>query len=189
LLVVNYAYDIPTPSDNAVVRAILGDWRVSGLSEFRGGQRSGFSFSWTGAPFSNMTGGSGSSRVNVVCDPSLPRSERTFERQFRTECIQAPGGADDPYYLGTATNDEWISLGIVNHDLTLVKQIPMTGSRSLQFRIEAYNVFNSTQFEGVDTSARFNFNTGEQLDPNFGRVTGVRGASNRVVQLAVRFAF
>jgi len=190
LLVVNYAYDIPTPSTNDVVRAILGDWRVSGLSEFRGGSRSGFSLAWTGAPTGGPTYGQEGSRVNVVCDPSLPRSERTFERQFRTECIQAPsGGADDPFYLGTSTLDEWVGLGIVNHDLTLVKQIPMTGSRSLQFRIEAYNVFNSTQFEGVDTSARFSYATGEQLNPSFGRVTGVRGNSNRVVQLAVRFAF
>jgi len=189
LLVINYAYDIPSPSDNAVVQAILGDWRVSGLSEWRGGQRDGFSMSWSGAPSGGPTYGSEGSRPNVVCDPMLPRSERTFERQFRTECVKAPGGADDPFYLGTSSDDEWVTLGIVNHDMTLVKQIPMTGSRSLQLRIEAYNVFNSTQFQNVDTSARFSYATGEQLDPNFGRVTGVRGNSNRVVQLAVRFAF
>jgi hypothetical protein len=35
----------------------------------------------------------------------------------------------------------------------------------------------------------FNYATGEQTDTNFGRVTGVRPNSNRVVQLALRFTF
>ena len=59
----------------------------------------------------------------------------------------------------------------------------------LQFRAELYNAFNLTQYQGVDTSAVFDYNTGQQTDTNFGRVTNVRPNSNRVIQLGVRFRF
>ena len=65
----------------------------------------------------------------------------------------------------------------------------MGGGRNLQIRIELYNAFNTTQYSGVDTGAVFNFATGEQTDTNFGRVTGMRGNSARVIQLGARFTF
>ncbi len=52
-----------------------------------------------------------------------------------------------------------------------------------------YNAFNSTQYPAVDTSAQFNYTTGEQTDTNFGRVTGVRDNSFRVIQFGARFTF
>ena len=42
---------------------------------------------------------------------------------------------------------------------------------------------------GVDTTATFNFLTGAQTNANFGRVTSVRGNSERVIQLGLRFTF
>jgi hypothetical protein len=139
-----------------------------------------------------MTQGLGGSRVVLTCDPNLPRSERTFDRQFRTECIAPPGPstvAGDTRYQGTALNDEWLSLGYINHDITLFKNFAMGDRRNLQIRIEMYNAFNTTQYANVDTSAEFNFATGAQTDTNFGRVTDVRGNSNRVIQLGARFTF
>jgi hypothetical protein len=198
-LVLNYSYEVPNLSTawNNIVARVIGDgWQVSGLTTMQGGTRQGFAFEWedgSGQPEDNMTGGSGGSRVNVVCDPNLPRSERTFERQFRTECIRPPGGpaAGDPFYLGTSTEDEWVSLGYINHDLTLVRSVPLGGRRTVQLRVEAYNVFNTTQYtlQGDDQDAEFNFTTGEKVNPNFGRVDGVRGNSQRVVQVALRFTF
>jgi hypothetical protein len=139
-----------------------------------------------------MTGGPGGSRVALVCDPTLPRGERTLERQFRTECIQMPGpttDANDIYYLGTDNNAQWLSPGYVNHDLTLFKNFRMTGNRNLQFRMEFYNLFNSNQFTVVDTGAQFNFATGAQTDNGFGTVTNTRAASSRIIQLGLRFTF
>ena len=60
-------------------------------------------------------------RVSLVCDPNLPSGERTFDRQFRTECIQPGGGASDPFYLGSSTNDEYNPPGYINHDITFFK--------------------------------------------------------------------
>jgi hypothetical protein len=177
---------------NIIAEGVFDGWQLSGVTTLTGGTRTGFSYAFTGAPTGDLTQGLGGSRVTLLCDPNLPRGERTFDRQFRTECIGPAGpttSAGDTLYQGTSLGDEWVSLGFVNHDITLFKNFAMADRRNLQIRIEMYNAFNSTQYQAVDTGAVFNFATGEQTDTNFGRVTGVRANSNRVIQLGVRFTF
>ena len=194
-LVVNYNYVVPGLSkvwNNMFARGIGDGWQITGVSTFQSGTRGGFSYAFTGAPFTDMTGGPGGSRVSLVCDPNLPRGERTFDRQFRTECVKAPGPLTDPadiYYLGNALNDEYVGLGYSNHDISVFKNFAMANRRTLQIRIELYNAFDTLQYGSVDTSAQFDFATGNQTDPNFGRVTASRGNSSRVIQLGVRFVF
>ena len=189
--VVHYNYKIPgltSKWNNPIVRGVLDGWQLSGITTAQSGTRSGFSYTFTGAPTNDLTGNGGTMRVVLTCDPNIPRSERTFERQFRTECIKPGGGPSDPYYLGTSTNDEFMGLGYINHDVTFFKNFAI-GSRNLQFRAEMYNAINSVQFTSVDTGAVFNYATGEQTDQNFGSITNVRGNSNRVIQLGIRFTF
>lgn len=205
-LVINYNYRIPGLSkvwDNAFVRGIADGWQVTGVSTFQGGTYGGFSFGFSpNLADDRTTGGPGGTRVTVVCDPNLPRGERTVDRQFRTECVQMPGPTTaanalggflldptDMFYLGNALGDEWLGLGYVNHDLSLFKNFAFGGRRNLQVRIEVYNLFNSVQWSGVDTSATFNPTTGAQTDAAFGTVTSTRGGSARVIQLGVRFIF
>jgi hypothetical protein len=194
----SYNWLIPDGSrllgNNFIVQGVLDGWQLSGLSTFRGGTRSGFSYDFQNAP-ANVTGGLGGSRPIITCDPTLPRSERTFERQFKTECIAPPGPRTDPndtFYQGTGkgegTLDVWTNLGYVNHDMTLFKNF-RHGGKNIQVRIEVYNLLNTSQYQGVDTGAVFDFNTGAQTDANFGRVQNVRGNSERVIQLGLRFTF
>jgi hypothetical protein len=83
--------------NNAIAKAALDGWQLSGVTKMTGGTRGGFTYSFTGAPpQETLTGGFGGSRVVLVCDPNLPRSQRTFDRQFRTECIQPPGPLTNP---------------------------------------------------------------------------------------------
>ena len=81
-----------------------------------------------------MTGGLGGMRPIIVCDPNLPRSERTFERQYRTECVRPPGPRTDPgdtLYQGSGVGqgqeDARMGLGYINHDLTLMKNFSLGG--------------------------------------------------------------
>ena len=184
--------------DNLIAEGVLNGWQVSGITTLRGGTHQGFTYAFTGAPANaaTLTGGFGGSRPIIVCDPNLPRGERTFQRQFRTECVKPPGPMTDPndtlYQgtgLGSGTLDAWTNRGYVNHDLTLFKNFHTGEKGSLQFRIEAYNLFNSDQYQNVDTAAVFNFQTGEQTNVNFGRNTSVRNGSERVIQLGARFTF
>jgi carboxypeptidase family protein len=196
-LVFSYNYLIPGVSrvlgKNAIAKAALDGWQVSGVTTMTGGTRGGFSYAFTGAPTQEtLTGGLGGSRVVLVCDPNLPRKQRTFDRQFRTECIRPPGpftSANDPLYQGSALGDEWVQLGFVNHNMTLFKNVAIGRGRTFRVQLEAYNLFNSTQYAAVDTSAVFDFASGLQTDTAFGRVQGVRANSNRVIQLGARFSF
>ena len=193
-LVLHYSYDVPGLSrvwDNAAVRAVFDNWQLSGITSILSGTRQGFTYGYTAVPTGTLSGtgaiNGGASRVVIVCDPNLPRGERTFERQFRTECIAPPG---DQHRLGTSTNDEYIGPGLINWDISVFKNVPMGGTRRLQFRLELYNAFNGDQWTatGVDTSAQFNYATGEQTDPAFGRLTGATFSARRV-QLGLRFTF
>jgi hypothetical protein len=196
-----YNWMIPDASpfldNNVIAKAFLDGWQLSGITTMLGGTWSNFTYNFTGAPSVNsLTGGLGGSRVIIVCDPNLPRSERTFERQYRTECIRPPGprtDASDTLYQGTGVGegqeDARMGLGYINHDLTLFKNFSLGNRRNLQFRAEFYNAFNTTQYLGVNTTATFNFATGEQTNPAFGSISGVRANSNRVIQLGVRLTF
>ena len=196
-----YNWMIPGASrflgNNVIAKGFLDGWQLSGITTMLGGTWSNFTYNFTGAPTANtLTGGLGGSRAIIVCDPNLPRSERTFERQYRTDCVRPPGprtDASDTLYQGTGVGegqeDARMGLGYINHDLTLFKNFSLGNGRNLQFRAEFYNAFNTTQFQGVNTTATFNFATLEQTNPAFGSISGVRANSNRVIQLGVRLTF
>jgi hypothetical protein len=194
ILNISYSYEVPNLSNkwnNVVVKALADNWQVSGITSILSGVRQGFSYAYTAVPTGALTGqgsiNGGGSRVDILCDPNLPRGERTFERQFKTECIGPPS---DQYRLGNSTNDEYIGPGFMNWDISFFKHVPMGGNRRLQFRIELYNAFNTDQWQqtAVDTSASFNYLTGAQTDTQFGSLTGTTLSARRI-QLGARFSF
>jgi hypothetical protein len=83
--------------------------------------------------------------------------------------------------LGNASRRFFYGPGINNFDLTLNKHLLLTESKSLEFRIDAFNAFNHAQFYGPSSV------DGEVNDPHFGQV--VSAAAPRLVQLAMKFAF
>jgi carboxypeptidase family protein len=191
-LTIHYSWLVPGArrSSAALVRAIVNGWQLSGVTSVLSGARGAFTYSYssvpTGALIDNGSIGGGPNRPRIVCDPSLPRSRRTFERQFRTECIAAP---DDPYHFGTSRGDEFHGPGYINWDISVFKHIPMGGSRRLQLRVELYNAFNTYQWTTVNTNAEFNFTTGALSNPGvFGTLTGATNSARRI-QLAARFTF
>ena len=177
-------------SGSGLVRAIVNHWQLSGVTSFLSGARGAFTYSYSAVPpgalSDNGSIGGGPNRPRIVCDPQLPRSQRTFARQFRTECIGAP---DDDYHFGTARGDEFHGPGYSNWDISLFKHIPMGGSRRLQLRVELYNAFNTYQWTTVNTNAEFDFSTGALSNPGvFGSLTGATNSARRI-QLAARFTF
>ena len=61
------------------------------------------------------------------------------------------------------------------------KSLHLTESRSFEFRLKAFNVFNRAQFYGAGSV------DGEVEDPHFGDVVGA--AAPRLVQRAAKFRF
>ena len=83
--------------------------------------------------------------------------------------------------LGNAKRRIFYGPGIQNFDMTLQKGLRLTETTSLDFRLEAFNVFNHAQFYGpaaVD---------GQREDPSFGQIESA--AYPRLVQLAAKFSF
>jgi hypothetical protein len=71
--------------------------------------------------------------------------------------------------------------GLNNTDLALLKTFKLKEDVNLQFRAEAFNVFNHTQFQGP--SGNFN-NTGQG---GFGYVTSANDP--RIMQIALKLYF
>ncbi len=91
---------------------------------------------------------------------------------FSDNALGTPGNASRRYFHGP---------GMENFDMALVKNLRLTESTALQFRIEAFNVFNHAQFFGPQAV------DGNISSATFGRV--VSAATPRLVQMGAKFVF
>jgi Carboxypeptidase regulatory-like domain/TonB-dependent Receptor Plug Domain len=182
VLVINYTYDLPRVSslwDNAVVRSVFDNWQLSGITAFASGTPSGVTLAL--ADNADLTGGGDGTRVVVTGDPSV--NDPSFTQWFNTSVFARPATGD----VGNGHKDIIRLPGVHNWDITLFKRVPFGGGRRyFQLRWEMYNVFNHTQYNGVDTTARFSA-AGAQVNPTFGQVTSTR--SPRIMQASVRVVF
>jgi hypothetical protein len=86
---------------------------------------------------------SGPQRVNALRDPALPASERTPGRWFDTTAVTAPL----PYTFGDSSRAMLTGPGLLNLDVSLLKNFRFGESRNVQFRAEAMNVTNRVNFQ------------------------------------------
>ena len=123
--------------NNVIAKGVFDGWQLSGITTLLGGTWSNFyNFGGRGAQRQHLTGGLGGSRVIIVCDPNLPRSERTFERHAApSACGRRPlTDPTDTLYQGTGVGDGQedarMGLGYINHDLTLMKNFSLGNGRN-----------------------------------------------------------
>jgi len=183
--VASYTYGLPKPGrklKNRWVAAILDDWSISGITTFMSGApfTPGFSTTYT----TDITGSDLGARIVVLGDPKLRKSEKSFYRNFRTEVFALPAVGT----FGNAGVGILRGPGVNNWDISLKKRIPLGlgEARGLEFRAESYNTFNHTQFNALDSAARFDA-TGKQVNANFGAFTGA--AAPRIMSFALRLVF
>ena len=185
ILKLNWIWDVPKASrawDHVVARKVLDGWQVSGIASFVSGAPSGISlgFGYTVDITGSPTDGA---RVVVLQKPTIPKSERTFSHNFNTAAFAAPALGT----YGNAAKDLIRGPGMNNWNISLFKNTPLGSDKwKLQFRAEAYNAFNHTQFRGLDTNARFD-QQGRQTNARFSEFTAAY--PSRRVQLALRLTF
>ena len=186
--VVVASYQVEIPNGSNVVKWepakwILDNWRISGISTFATGGWSNISASHTDS-FDFSGGGDTCGNFIMTGDPNLPKGDRTVDRWFDTSVFKRPSGRGD---IGNnCYNAKVLRPGFHNHDLSVFKDFPVTGSHRMQFRWEIYNLFNHPQWNEIDTSAQFNA-AGEQTDVNFGKVTSAR--TERRMVMSLRYLF
>ena len=166
--------------NNGFVRTLGDNWTLAGISQFVSGTPASISF--TTVQGTDLAGGGDGQRVVVTGDPNAHGS--TFNAWFDPTVFALPPGGS----AGNASKNSVRNPGVNNNDVTMSKRFLIRGEqRFLQFRWEAYNVFNHTQYSGINTAARYDLTTGAQVNAQFGQVTSVRSA--RVMQGVLRFVF
>jgi len=186
----SWVYSLPAASrvwNNAFSRVTLDGWEASGIVSFITGAPTPINYAFVTA--TDVTGAAGigiDSRVDLTCDPNLPRSEKTFYRALNPSCVQAPTRAG--LGIGNASKHPFIGPGVNNFDISIFKNFRLGSdeSRGLQFRFETYNAFNHAQFTALDNTARFD-STGRQVNQAFGQYTAA--APSRRVILGLKFFF
>ena len=188
--VMNYLYDIPKLSkymNNGVIKAVADNWQISGLTSFTSGAPLGIGYSLvSGADLVGASGAGIDSRINLISNPILPKSDRTPTRHFDTAAFAPPTRAE--FGIGNAPKDVLRGPGLAVWDVTVIKNIPFGKSevKRLQLRFEFYNLLNHTNFVNVDTTARFDA-LNRQVSGTFGQYTSSLDA--RRVVLGAKFYF
>ncbi len=175
-LVWSSVYEIPLGKDRAFLNSgplamILGGWNFGSIITLQQGSPMGLTTQVNGLGTAFTPG---PQRVNVDRDPTLPKGERTVERYFDTSALSAPG----TLRFGNSGRSLLTGPGIVNFDVSLLKNHRWGEHYNVQFRFEAFNFFNKANFDAP----------GRALGaPQFGVISNA--ADPRGLQFGMKFQF
>jgi hypothetical protein len=190
LLTVNTNYELPIgqgkrfSSGSHAVDYIIGNWQVNGIVAVRSGQRYSVTDQSGDPANTGNVGWAGYEQANLVGDPnsgSCPSGAAVHTQGcwFNTSAFAAPP-------LGTFGNirpNPFQAQRYWNVDLSVFRGFPIWAEgRKLEFRAEAFNLFNTVIFGAPNADVS---NGG-----NFGKVTTRANANApRVLQFGLRFIF
>ena len=189
VLTLNYVYNLPGVSkywNNTFTRVGFDGWELSGVSNFQTGAPLGLGYALTYS--ADLTGGTGNgldSRTVLVADPHGRGPQGQY---FNVDAVKAPLPGLSVNGIGNASKAPIYGPGLNNWDISMFKNFRLGAneSRRLQARFETYNTFNHTQYNAVDTGARFDQNN-KQTNTNYGYFTGAALARRLVVGLKFYF--
>ncbi|MDQ6760704.1 MAG: hypothetical protein M3Z32_12700, partial [Acidobacteriota bacterium] len=180
-----------------VLHTLVDGWQLSGGTLFQTGTPFdvGFSIPSIGSP--NLTGSyTEGARIQLLSDPRVGTTDSPYNRvnpaAFTVPKVGTIGlGAPVRYLTGP---------GINNSNLSVQKSFILKENVRLELRGDAFNVFNHTQFSGINSGLNFRSladptPTNLYLKPDgtvndkngFGTVNGARDP--RIMQLVIRLQF
>ncbi|MGA8151821.1 MAG: TonB-dependent receptor [Terriglobales bacterium] len=182
VLALNYTWDIPfARSTKGVTKALLDGWQLSGITMFQ-----------SGAPgtivFLNDNAGIGSwnERADQVGDPfkvgpvagnpgcQAPSKLNTFANWFNPCAFAQPAVGT----FGDSRRGSVYGPGFQNWDMGIMKDFRLREPVSLQFRLEAFNIFNHPNWGTPDYYID---------DPNYSTVSSA--TAPRIVQAGLALKF
>jgi hypothetical protein len=168
----NFIYSIPVlrNSSSRMLKSALGGWQISGIATIESGIPLNLS-----AGSNNIVGGANRPNLNgsiSYMHKVLPGNEQI--QYFDTSVFTAPTAG----VWGNLGHNALRGPGRDNWNLSLFKTIAFGESSGLQLKLETFNTFNHTQFQGVSN------NLG---DGRFGQFTSAYDA--RIVQLSGKLYF
>jgi Carboxypeptidase regulatory-like domain/TonB dependent receptor-like, beta-barrel len=143
------------------------------------------------ANLSNAGGSiTGYSRPSVLPGCNLTPSNQTVSQWYNPACFVSPASLQvgPGYGFGDAPIGGLRSMRWINLDVTLAKEISITETKKLQFRAEAFNVFNHMVLGVPGNSIAPSYSNGSI---SYGTAGVVSSISNipRQLQLALKFMF
>jgi hypothetical protein len=166
---------------NGFTDAVLGGWRTSGIINWRTGLPLNVSLNSNGIEprtgqayrFLNRNGGGlrpdRVGEANTGIDPKTDRFRFLDAAAFRIQAVNTPGNAARNAAYGPR---------LFNTDFNLSKGFRLTERQSFDIRWEAFNLFNTVNFNNPQTTVG---------NTNFGWITSARDP--RIMQLAIRYRF
>ena len=194
-IVFSYYWDLPIQHHSGALGKVINGWSLSGITTFQTGfpiriqsladneLMYSFDFELPGqpnqiAPFRTMRP---QSNGNYFFDPNS-FTENASDSSQPPCTAGAVSGCYDPTLFGSLGNARrTVCCGphISQTDFAILKTIPLSETRRLDFRAEFFNIFNHTQFFTPDG----NTSDGSQ----FGQVTQARDP--RLLQFALKYIF
>jgi hypothetical protein len=197
-----------TASSNAVAKAFVNGWQISGIAQFQSGSdlqaavSSNFNFAayipdGTTYMGTAIPSGTSMSNANMLGTPDLtlqpritcdPRTGLGPQQHINGKCFGLPTiGSNGDYIFPTMTGP-----GFLNTDLTLFKSFTWGESQSKKLRLQfsGYNFLNHPNWTFItgDPNLNLTFNPAGQLTTkNFGVTTNKTG--HRIMQLSLKFSF
>ena len=161
---------------NTVVRAIASDWRVSGILNANSGN-------WLTVTTTRDLAFNGipNQRVNQVLDDPY-MADKTINGFLNPAAFAFPANGT----LGDHVPRSIEGPGFWKVDLALARLLPVGGARTVELRVETFNLFNNFNWGDPTTAPGSGI---ASLDAGtFGRITTQAGDS-RIMQFAVKFGF
>ncbi len=219
-VVINYLWDLPKiKGGNWLTKGVINGWQITGVTQFLSGTPTELGFgvpnintaqritgSWTEGPRPIITGD---------IQPNISNGKKEGGLAFDYNKIRIPNINPGPQPRSIIRTP-----GVNVTDLSVFKNFPLGGdsARSLQLRVEMFNVFNHPQFTSFNQGLTFNIatNFSNYKENQQGSLTSLRNlrgganspasgplgratgefngqpayvSSNRVIQLAVKIYF
>jgi carboxypeptidase family protein len=193
ILSVSYVWDLPfyRNSSSRLAKNVIGGWEYSGITSFN----TGSPFSVTYGDVSDNAGvGNGvglSSRPDLVGDPNASFTQNPQvglgPQFYNPAAFAAPRGLT----FGDSGRNILRNPNRLNFDMALFKHFVINERMGFEFRAEAFNVFNHTQWGNIGGDSGSAGGTGENaFSPGSNTFLYINSAHNpRILQLALKFIF
>lgn len=187
----SYVWDLPFFKGSGLSNKLLGGWTYSGILSFS-----------TGSPFTataaidNAGVGNGITSTTSYADrvgnpnSNIPPAPGVLQL-YNPNAFAPPVGLT----FGNAGRNSLNNPNRTNIDMAVFKHFAITEHANLEFRVEAFNVFNHTEFGYVNgdggsaasNSSNLNSGTADVTGSNFLQV--LTAHNPRILQLALKFSF
>jgi hypothetical protein len=174
----SWTWDLPIArASHGLKQALMGGWQANGILSL-----------YVGLPFTlssaiNTLNGSGGQRPNRIASGDLPSDQRTLARWFNVDAFVTPA----QYQFGNSGVDILRGPGTRQLNYSMFKSFYFSSEhkRSLQFRGEVFNIFNTPEFNNPATGV--GQGGGGAISSAGSKPTFQRTSRN--IQLALKFYF